>query len=443
MENFLLNNLNIPLENKTIIVAVSTGVDSMVLLYSFLEMRKQYNLNLIVAHINHGKRVASTEEELFLKQFCLDNELIFEVLHLDPHQFDNDNFQKAAREKRYEFFLKLMVKYNGDYLGLAHHANDNMETILMRMIRGSSLDGYAGMRIISQYKGYTIIRPFLTKLKSDLIAYAKENNIKYFEDESNSQSMYTRNRVRKSIIPEILNESSEAYLKFYEFSSNLHQASDCINVFRDSFIKEHIEETEEYQSFKISEFNKNPQYLKLEILFEILKSYNLSKNNVLELLKIIDSPKPNIISDIKNELSVIKEYDKFMVLKEKPEIYDVDILITQEGVYHLNDTIDIIVTKKVSNLITNSNELWYNTSMLPLRVRSRRDGDKIKLSNGYKKVKDLLIDLKVGILDRQRALLLVNRDDEVLAVFGYAKSAILKASKNNNIIIKIQEKNNA
>lgn len=440
-EEYLIRN-NINLQNKKVVIAVSTGVDSMVLLHTFLELQKDSDFEVICAHVNHNKRLQSMEEEKYIRSFCEERNIKLYVKSLD-FSSNVENFQKAARDLRYDFFKEVLDLEKADYLALAHHGNDNMETILMRIIRGSSLMGYSGMSEVMNFHSYNIIRPFLGILKKDILEYQNVHKIKYYEDESNAKDLYTRNRIRKDVIPGLLLEGENVNSKFLEFSKTIKQACSELNKIRDDFINEKIEKTDRYISFSKKDLLSLSKYMQNEVVFEILKPCNLGQNNIDEIFKLINSNKANIEVVYKKNLSFVKEYDKIYFFFEELKKTDgnYSVIINGLGEYQINDTISIIVTKKSANYITNMNSLWYNIDKLPIIVRSRKPSDKIKLSNGYKKVKDLLIDLKIGILQRKNVLVVENRDNEILAVLGIKKSVILEAD-DNNILITTKEKKN-
>ncbi|HKM29856.1 MAG TPA: tRNA lysidine(34) synthetase TilS [Bacilli bacterium] len=440
MLTIFLKENNINLDHEKIVLAVSTGIDSMVMLHAFMELKQQIKFDLIVAHVNHHQRKQSEQEEKFIVDYCQKNNLICYVKELDFS--DNmENFQAEARKRRYVFFQEVLEKEGAKYLVLAHHGNDVMETIMMRIMRGSSLSGYGGMKTVSSLGKYIIIRPFLQVLKTDIEKYQQENNILYFEDESNSMDAYTRNRLRKEVIPALLKEESNLHVKFLEFSQTLNDASEEINKIRDDFIKQKVKAEDEGVSFAISEFNALSGYMQTEVLYELLKDYNLGKANINELLKLINSQKANIDVLYKKDLTFVKEYTKVYFYFKKLINEKVNIVVDQIKEYRLNDTITIIVTKKTADLLTNDNSLWYNSNNLPLIIRSRKPADKIKLSQGYKKVKDLLIDEKIGILRRKKILVIEDSTQEILMVWGIKKSEKLKEIKENDIVISMEGKN--
>lgn len=446
IKEFLSSN-NICLNGQNICIGVSTGVDSTVLLHCLMDLKEELQFNIILCHVNHKKRMQSEYEEQYIKQFSLDNDLILEVLHLNNEEIENDNFQKAAREKRLQFFNEIMDKYDCDYLFLAHHLNDDMETSFMHIIRGSSLKGYSGIRPITYSKNNKVIlRPFLKTLKKDILEYALNNNIKYFEDESNNSYVYTRNRVRHNIIPLLFEENSNFSVQYNQYKETLYNAYLIVNEKRDSFIKQYVCIKDNVISFNIKDYFELSQFMQVEVLFELLKDFELSRKNIDEINSYIYSKKANLYLTYKGIL-FNKKYDVIEMKKyEKCNNDMISIVIDDIGVYNINDHYELEVKKfdkeelkKNKNLLINSNVIWYNSSKLPLVLRNRIAGDRIKINDGTKKIKDLLIDEKIPA-DLRDKLLLLEKDNEVLNVFGIRKSQTLIDSKNNDILITLREK---
>lgn len=154
------------LNGDKIVVAISGGPDSMYLLDTLLKVRKSKTFGIIVAHVNHNVRQESYEEAERVKEYCDKNNMIFEYMIID--KYGTDNFHTYARSLRYNFFESLINKYNAKYLLTAHHGDDLMETILMRIVRGSTISGYAGFNRETYLDAYTIIRPLITLTKKKL-----------------------------------------------------------------------------------------------------------------------------------------------------------------------------------------------------------------------------------------------------------------------------------
>lgn len=432
VEKFLKANIK---TKQPLVVGVSTGIDSMVL----LDILVKLSYDVVVAHINHGKRKQSLDEEAFIIDYCNQHNLNFRIKRLHEVDFVKGNFQELARGYRYHFFKEVADEFNTNYLCLAHHLNDDIETMMMRIIRGSSLKGYSGISEITAVMGMTVLRPLLKVLKKDIFDYANANNIIYFNDETNDEDAYTRNQIRHHIIPEIEKINDKFYMQFQEFKDHIYGAANAIERIRDDFIKTKVDRDQAGVEFKCTDFKKLDEYMQVEVLFELVASYKYSKANILELIKLINSDKKNLRIVYKG-LTLIKEYNDINIAFSVKEKTDVNILIDGIGVYDVNDKYQLIVSKKNRNSDANSIKVWYNSSMLPVIARSRRAGDKIVFDYGTKKVKKVLIDNKVGISKRDEVIVL-DKDDEILAIIGYGISSKLKTIEHD-IIIELKEKTN-
>ena len=144
--DFLENTVKLN-EHDTIVVGVSSGPDSMALLYILYQLREKIGYKIVVAHINHNVRIESKEEEEFLKNYCFEHNILFEAMTIN--NYGDDNFHNEARNIRYHFYDELIKKYGANYLMTGHHGDDLIETILMRIVRGSTLKGYSGFDSIS------------------------------------------------------------------------------------------------------------------------------------------------------------------------------------------------------------------------------------------------------------------------------------------------------
>ena len=424
------------LKNKKVLIATSTGVDSMVMLASFLRLRKEYNLSLYVAFVNHLKRKEADLEEEYIKSFCKDNQLKLAVERLD-YLDESENFQNEARKLRYQFFEKVIKKEKIDYLVLAHHANDNLETILMRILRGSNLAGYAGIESVVKYPSYTLVRPFINLEKEDIYSYALKEKIKYFEDKSNLDTTYTRNKIRSLIDPEILKVNEQGVYKVEEYGETLKAAWRIVSKVVDEFIEKKISNL----SFERKDFLALDPYIQEEVIFKLLKEFNLSKENVLEIISLINSDKANIKTYFKNSFTFYKEYDKITIVPYLKAELDFELVIDKENFYYKDSKLE--VKSKKDNLIDSKYfNICYNMDMFPLKLRTRQDGDKIKLKSGIKKVKDYLIDQKIGILEREDILILEDKDGNVLSIVGLINSSLTETCDYLILIRRINEKDN-
>ena len=178
-----------------IAIACSGGPDSMCLLDLLM---KEFNHNQIICiHINHNIRQESKIEEEYIKKYCDENNIMLELKTLHETDISEENL----RNKRYEFFKNIIKKYNLKLLFMAHHNDDLIETVLMRITRGSNLKGYLGFEKEMTVNNFTIVRPLVEKSKEEIIKYNQENKIKFFTDLSNNDVNYTRNKIRHKVLP--------------------------------------------------------------------------------------------------------------------------------------------------------------------------------------------------------------------------------------------------
>lgn len=414
----IMDSIKSKLNNEKILIACSTGVDSMVLLDLLM---KTIDLNnIVVVNINHQKRPEADIEEEFIKKFSRENHLVCYTKKL-PH-YEGSNFQEWARIQRYEFFYEVAKKESIRYILLAHHADDNLETIVMRMLRSSSLEGYAGIRKEAKYQDFVIYRPLLEVTKDDIYAYAKNNSLTFFEDNSNLEDHYARNRIRHNVIPTLKKENPNLVKAIENYSNTLFKAADYFEKIETNFIKKTnlVHTNNEYfVKFALDEFKELDVFLQEQILFRMLKKFSLSKELVNNILKMINSEKNKIVCKINNMLNFIKEYNDVIITTKMIDLPKFYLEISTDGVYDLPNNAKLVVDKNICTFITSNKNLWYNMYSYPIIVRNRIDGDKIKTKVGTKSISDYLTNHKVPYLERQNILLLCNDKNQPVAILGF------------------------
>lgn len=420
--NFLDNN-NISLDGKNVCIALSTGVDSSVL----LDLTMKYtDANIIICHVNHGKREESNVEEEYVKSFCLEKGLKYYIHHIKPEDIKG-NFQEEARKIRYSFFKEVMRKEHAEFLLLAHHLNDDIETMLLRMERGSSLKGFSGIDSIVKIDEGFILRPLLSVLKNDIYEYADECEIKYFEDSSNATDHYSRNVIRHRDIPEIFKTIENASSDFVEMKKNIVGAVCIINEYRDKLIENTFEKIDNGYKFRISEFLFLNEFIQVEIIFEICKKYSLSKKAVLEIISLFKSDKANIETTL-SDLTVIKSYDNGYILYSYPD-NNIEYTLTdlKEGIFDIGNCRKIEVTKiyNFSNekILKDCSVMCFNSNKLPITIRSVNQYDEMIFDYGHKSISRIFIDKKIDLMKRHDALV-VSKNDTIFMLVGIEKSKI-------------------
>lgn len=416
----VIHQMEKTLQGKKVLLACSTGVDSMVLLHLLGLIKAKEDI--VVVHINHQKRLASIEEEAFIKAYTTTLGIAC-YTHKLPH-YEGSNFQEWARNLRYQYFYKIAKQEHVDMILLAHHADDNLETILMRMIRSSSLEGYAGIRPLSYYQDCMLYRPLLEVTKDEIYTYAKINHITYFEDASNDTDDYMRNRMRHHIIPILKQENPNLTKAIVNYSTTLFYASDYFEKLEINFIKtlNLVHTNNDYfVKIDITEFKQLDSFLQEQILFRLLKHFDLSKEAIRNIQKQMISSKQKIVYKVNLQVNFIKEYGYVILTTRSIDKAEFYTTIQKEGTYILLENSKIEVGKNICTFITSKQQLWYNIPSYPFVIRTRKDGDKIKLKSGTKSISDYLTDLKVPYLERQKTLLLCDQNNCVVAILGYTK----------------------
>ena len=420
------------LKNETVVIATSGGPDSMVLLDLVNSLKDELSLELICAHVNHKLRKESDEEEMMVKEYCDKNSISFEKLTIDS--YNDDNFHNDARTKRYNFFEKCVKKCKAKHLLTAHHGDDLIETILMRIVRGSTLKGYAGFEEKDKRENYTIIRPLINYTKEEILEYAKNKKVPYAIDKSNFKDIYTRNRFRKYILPKLKEEDNKVHDKFYKFSKTLEKYDKYINTETDRYYKK------VYTNYlDIKEFKELPELIQTKILEKILWQHYqndlmlITNKHITLLEEIINSDKPNQEISLPNNIIAIKSYNKLSIHKKKntPK-YEIEF---DEFVRLPNGkTIKISKTKSNGN---NTCRLNSKEITLPLYIRNKKDGDKIEVKglNGTKKIKDIFIDEKIPQKEREMWPVVTDSFGNIVWLPGIKKTKFDKSKNENYDII--------
>lgn len=434
--NFIKNKIGLE-PNDTIVVGVSGGPDSMALLYILNEFKKKLDLKIVCAHVNHNKRVESEQEKIDLENYCKANNIIFEYIKIT--KWGDDNFHNEARSVRYNFFEELVMNYGAKYLMTAHQGDDLIETILMRIVRGSTLKGYSGFSRIVDKGTYKIVRPLITVTKDEIMEFDKANGIKYAIDQSNNEDHYTRNRYRHTVLPFLKHEDPKVHKKFLKYSEILLEYSDYVDkeaskVFNKVFINGNLD---------IDKFNELDNIIQTKIIYTILeKIYGddlliIGAVHVELIFDLIKSNKSNSIVHLPNNVIVIKSYNELSFSFDDDESSEYEIEIDDRVNLPNGKIIEI-----VDESIDTSNytiRLSSNEVKLPLYVRNRKDGDRIEVKglNGTKKVKAIFIDEKIKISDRDSWPVVLDATDKIVWIPGLKKSKLdKKITEEYDIVMK-------
>jgi len=400
---------------NTYIVAVSGGIDSMVLLNFLIS----HGYKIIVVHFNHQKREDSYKDHDLIKNVT---DAFMIPYHMIKLNIKSGNFQEKAREERYYHLEQIADQYHTKHIVTAHHSDDLIETVLMKLVRGSNLLGYSGIQEISNINGYIYHRPLLKYSKDDLKNYAKSLDLQYNEDSSNDEDDYLRNRIRHHVVPR-LKEENDLNEHILNFSSQVYLASDFIRSQSKTFLNSKLE-------FNLKEFNLLHEAIKWDVISYLLEQINVSKSyeKLSMILKQLVTIKPNVEIKLSSNFMMIKSYD----------LVKIKALSKDEN---KNTLPTLTISHKKTDVSYNSIELCYNELDFPITLRHRKNGDILKFDFGRKKLKDFLIDKKIPKEIRDSLLLAVDKNDQILWIPNLYINHTL--GQTNKIYLEIKENPNA
>ncbi len=432
--NYLMEEVEIKY-GDAIVVGVSGGPDSMALLHLLNRIKKGLDIQLICAHVHHNIRKESDEEKRFVERFCATNGIVFEWHKIE--NYGDDNFHNEARSFRYNYFSKIVKKYTAKYLFTAHHGDDLIETILMRMVRGSTLRGYSGFSKIVDMGDYTIVRPFINITKNQIYEYNKKYKIESIVDTSNVMDIYTRNRFRKNVLPFLKKEEPMVHDKFYKFSKILLEYNDYI----DKEVRKKLKKVYSQNVLNIEEYKKEESVIKMKIVYYILEQIYqddlmlITDQHARLVYDLIHSKRANVTIHLPNNVKAIKSYDTFVVIQDKEvnNHYEIELINYMNLPNGYN--IEVITDSKLDN--NNYCRLDETEITMPLHVRTRHNGDKMHVKGllGRKKINDIFIDEKIPVKERELWPIVVDSKGVIVWLPGLKKSKFDKSKDEKYDII--------
>lgn len=445
MVNIVKNSGLIEYGDK-IVVGVSGGPDSVTLLHVLSLLRNEFDLTLFVVHINHSLRDVADFEEDFVRNFSKSLNIDFfskkvDVLSLARNE--KKSAEETARNIRYAFFDEVAEKTGANKIAVAHNANDNAETVLMNLIRGSGSTGLCG---ISTLNG-KIIRPLLYAKREEIEKYVKENNLTVMVDKTNSESVYTRNKIRNDVIPNLLEINPD-------FISAVSRCTDILKqerAFLDKIVSEKYKEVKARKDEVIlsrSKLLSLDGYLKKAILRRAVFEFRGSLTdvgffNLDNAIKIIDSAQSGAVVTIFDNLKIKISYDSLIFFEDEESIhfnYELKIPGTTY-IKELNAVIkaEVIDAGSVPDKFSDRSKCFFDIAKTgkKLYVRERKEGDSIYLSgmNGKKSIKKYFSDIKLPEGERNRVPIVTN-GSEVVWIAGFRSSGnFLKDKSTREVII--------
>ena len=408
-----------------IAIALSGGVDSIVLFHLLVTEYKDSYKQLVVFHINHGLREESYEEAEFVEKFVKDFDVKFYKEELNMSDLERDSHtseEMLARELRYQAFNKMAKLEGVTKLLTAHHKNDQVENILMRLLTGRSIDHSLAICEEIEMAGLTIYRPLLNSLKAELEEYAKEKNLHYYVDVTNFDTDYTRNNIRHNIVP-LLNDinsgSFDNLINFANYYQNINNnLKKAILSNKDNYIFSRDEDKISLVKDKFLELNEEEMYFLLkDLITDELGVFDIKQKAIFDVVSSLKKNSGNKSYDLKNNLKIISQYETLYIHKIEKKCYNDKIEIIIDKIYE-NSVYEFYQNKFIISTDAKDSEIGFNKSELPLLVTIKKEGDRVRRGEINKKLSRIFIDEKVPKELRDTLPVIRNNKGEVLGVLG-------------------------
>ncbi|MBO5715365.1 MAG: tRNA lysidine(34) synthetase TilS [Clostridia bacterium] len=429
----LLSNLP---QNTPVLLAFSGGADSSALLHLLKEDAQTNHFKLHAAHFNHQIRGEEAERDaIFCKQICekLDIPFYLGTADIPALAKENGNSVEAeARVQRYAFFEKIMREHNIPILVTAHHAEDQVETILLHILRGSGISGICGMQECRPFANdLYLVRPLLKAQKQDVLALCEQNKIDFVVDSTNEDTQYTRNALRHEIIPRLYELQPNLCGAFDRLSKSARDADDFINASALEFIKNECDE-----NIPLTHFNKlfDAQKSKvLSILFEEKYGATLERVHINAIIELCQKVIPHSSVSLPHKTCAKIENNNLVFEKEATKNDDVafDPIPFGEGNIDTKCGVTIKIEKNPTQKLTkNPLSLDVKCELLDqtAHFRARNEGDVIFVGKMNKKAKKLISEKKIP-LDVRNVLPILVSKNEILWIPSVAVCDRIKTDK--------------
>ena len=410
-----------------VLVAFSGGADSVCLLYCLKSLEEKLGFKTFAAHLNHGLRGNDAErDEKFSKDFCEKIGVECKTLKRDVREYAksrNVSEELAGRELRYSFFFNLMEEKNITKLAVGHHLDDQAETVLMHLMRGSGIDGLSGMR----YKRENIIRPLLDVTKQEILDFCREENLDFCTDLTNFETDYNRNRIRLDLIPKMREFNPAISKTLANTSKILADEADFLEDFAEKEAKRIVENN----SCKIFDLLSVHPAIRRRVVRKMIEALKNTKKDISadyteKILSMAEEKVTGKAINLASNITARTQYDRLIIEKNediKSFSYEIlagnDFKIPENGV-------NIKIEKSRNGDFRFPEDAVFS-------VRTRENGDRVYPlgMDGSKKLKDFFIDEKISRPEREKAVLVLC-NNEIAMVFYDKKTFFDRRFYNKN-----------
>ena len=423
---------NLPfLKEKKLLLAISGGIDSMVL----VQLLQQLGYNIAIAHCNFNLRgEESDSDEQFIREYAQKNNIKLFVTNFDTNNFAIDaklSIQIAARKLRYSWFRDLLKENSLDHLLTAHHLDDSVETFLINFTRGTGLEGLTGIPQIND----TTVRPLLPFTRTEIEAYAQENNIQWREDSSNASNKYLRNKLRHDVVP-VLKKLNPAFASsFIQTIQNLQQAQSLVDDAAILVYKQVVTEGHNQKHINILQLLRLPNYK--AYLYQWLMPFGFTAWD--DIYNLIDAQPGKMV--LSRSYRLLK--DRGVLIIEPLPQNDGTVYAIEEDQGIIENPVRLKL-QQVEGMLDNStkNVLFVNKHLIkfPLFVRKWQEGDyfyPLGMNGQKKKVSKYFKDEKLSLSEKESTWLLCS-DNEIVWIIGMRADEHFKVTESTTQILKIE-----
>ena len=430
-KNFFIEN-DINLAEDKYLLAVSGGIDSMVLFDLFLKN----NINFSVASCNFQLRGKDSDNDLkFVENICIKNSINLYSTVLDVDKFSTMrkiSTQMAARELRYDFFKKILEKHKYSYIVTAHHLDDNIETIIFNFIKSTGYKGLVGI----PFNKNKILRPLINTSKEEIEDYAVSNNISWRLDKSNNSNKYSRNKIRNEVIPLLKEINPSLGKSLTESLKRIQKLSHDIKPRIDLFIQKFVDFKDDYINIKKDFIDDIEKYEIL--LFDFFHDYGFNYSQIENIIKSLKAKNQKKFISLNYELIIERKsifiITKDFLVKTRYESKEIENIVLPFFNLSVKKYKKSLFTLNKSN---NNAQLDFDKITYPICIRNYKKGEKF-LPLGMrknKKISDFLSDKKINYIIKLRQCVITDSTDSVLWVVGHQISNKFKVdSETKNIL---------
>ena len=428
-----------------LVIAISGGMDSVVLTHILSNILDQFNYQLTLAHVNHGLRGNADGDMKFVQNLSRKWDIPCEVSYLDPQsKKSNESVESWARKYRYDALEKIRMKTRGNFILTAHHKTDQAETILMRLAQGSGGKGFRGIHT----KAGLVRRPLLFFTKQELIDYAEQHTITFVEDETNLDISIPRNFIRHNILAPWIRQDNHVEKGIIRTRSHITELVEATTFTVDYFYKKFVKfNSDEERILLKNQMNYLPVYIQLELLKKCmdLGKVQWRKHNWYSIKTFLENSKTGDEFSSDSGWHILNNRKEWVIVKNKTKTNEIYEIIpdgnTLCGKYMFNwewisTSSEVINENRNSEFI--DGEVIQNKKLL---LRHWKKGDRFQPlgMSGWKKVSDFLIDEKVGLHKKYQQMVLT-AGKNIVWVCGYRISDWVKVTPNTTKYAKISLK---